>query len=80
MDTNQVKIYVVKRSISYDIMGEEYDISHHITEEGAYIKMDAIAINDYNFTSKDILTYNDSSYIYSRDNESIYVQSITLEN
>ena len=78
MDTNFDKIFVVKESVSYDIMGEEYELSYHRSEEGAYLKMDAVA-KEHGFTEENMIVYN-KGYSYYKDNRSIYIQPITLED
>lgn len=72
------RIYVVKYSVSYDIMGEESELSFHKSEEGAYIRLD-IEAKEQGFTKDDIISYN-KGYSYSRDNRSMYVQPIKLED
>lgn len=73
-------IYVVKRSVSYDISGEEYEISYHRSREGAFIKMDEIA-PEYGFSKEHLKNYPTlDDYSYSKDSESLYVENIKIED
>lgn len=75
------QIFTIVKSNSYGDFGDQYNISYHRTEEGAYLEMDRLVKEDRDFSDmKMVETSYNSLYYYSTESgySTLSVESLNL--